>query len=50
MGLGLAVSHGVVIAHGGRIEVETAPGSGTTFRVVLPVSAALVDTVTRHGR
>lgn len=35
-GLGLAVVHNIVTNHGGRIDVETAPGQGTTMRVLLP--------------
>ena len=37
-GLGLAVVHGIVTDHGGRIEVETAPGGGTTIHVDLPLA------------
>src|SRR3972149_5345622 len=36
-GLGLSVSFGIVARHRGRIEVESKPGLGTTFTVLLPV-------------
>ena len=35
-GLGLAVAHGIVSDHAGRIEVESLPGAGATFTVYLP--------------
>jgi len=37
VGLGLAISRGIVERHNGRIEVESQLGKGTTFTVTLPV-------------
>jgi CheY-like chemotaxis protein len=39
-GLGLAIVHSIVAAVGGRVEVESRLGSGTTFRVLLPPAPA----------
>jgi two-component system NtrC family sensor kinase len=39
-GLGLSVCYGIVADHGGRMEVESAVGVGSTFRIVLPDAAA----------
>jgi len=42
-GLGLSTVYGIVKDHGGIIELETVPGSGTTFTILLP----LIDAVSQ---
>jgi two-component system, NtrC family, sensor kinase len=37
-GMGLSISYKIVEAHGGKILVDTEPGIGTTFSIVLPIA------------
>lgn len=44
-GLGLSLSYGIIQKHGGQIDVQSTPGSGTTFRITLPIRRAAAPAV-----
>lgn len=44
VGLGLWITKAIIEGHGGWVVVESSPGEGATFRVVLPRGAAAGDT------
>src|SRR4051812_36557478 len=51
-GLGLSIAYKIVAAHGGRIDVRSVPGQGSTFSVILPMeppAEAVAATVVRAG-
>ncbi|MDQ1291546.1 MAG: hypothetical protein QG615_1354, partial [Nitrospirota bacterium] len=49
LGMGLAVVHGIVSAHGGTVFVDSAPDVGTTVEVYLPVLPAPAISTTPSG-
>jgi hypothetical protein len=44
-GLGLAVTYGIIREHSGKIDVESAAGKGTTFRLEIPAARKPVHVV-----
>ena len=42
-GLGLSVSYGIIKKHGGRIDVDSRQGKGSTFTVVIPLGEEAID-------
>ncbi|MEM6326212.1 MAG: ATP-binding protein [Bacteroidota bacterium] len=49
-GMGLAVAQGIIAEHDGRIEVESEPGQGSIFRLVLPFGVETTTVMPRSRR
>ena len=49
-GLGLPTSLSIARAHGGALEVQTAPGRGSTFRIMLPAADSQAASTVPRGR
>jgi PAS domain S-box-containing protein len=42
-GLGLSITHSIIEQHGGSIEVDSVPGKGTAFTILLPVKSGVTN-------
>lgn len=47
-GMGLAVSHGIMTSHKGEIQVNSEPGSGTTFSLFFPATSRRNEEITKE--
>ena len=43
LGLGLGIARSIVVAHGGRIDVSSTPGEGSSFRITLPTRRGSIE-------
>ena len=48
-GVGLAVVQHIVQGHRGHIDVDSSPGSGSTFSIVLPIATRGLDDASRRA-
>jgi signal transduction histidine kinase len=49
-GVGLRIVHRAVCAHGGRLQIDSRPGTGTTVRIDLPAASGQSEASDRGGR